>query len=325
MLRCIIMAWCIFHKLDLYNCGATTNYYISNDGSDEFNGTSPEQVTNTKDGPWKTLSYAISKIRKIRKHFPSSSNHVTINMLPGTYFLNEQIKLASPDSYMTIKAYSGKGTVIISEGMELNGPWINLEGDKKQTSFAGKCGEAFVGDSRLIPARTTNLPSTRRTLNLGSGPWNYVVDLAEPGPNCVRESKSFRQADCPDANSHGFIFDTPYSAPSSWPDLDQTKVLVMHSWIAEYATISDIVEKPNSKLWEVKLKAALKHAKIGEWAKSGGWRYVFMNNVEFLDAVGEYVCVERDDSAEFTYISPEDMLPDEKVVVSQQGIIFYLL
>ena len=304
MLRCIIIAWCIFHKLEVYNCGATTNYYISNDGSDEFDGTSPEQATDTNDGPWKTLSYAISKIRKIRKHSPSSSNHVTINMLPGTYFLDQQVKFASPDSYMTIKAYSGKGTVIISGGMELNGPWVNLEGNKKQTTFAGKCGEAFVGDSRLIPARSPNLPSTRRTLNLGSGPWNYVVDLAEPGPSCVRESKSFRQADCPDANSYGFIFNTSYPDPSSWPDLDQTKVLVMHSWIAEYATISDIVKKPDSKLWEVKFKAALKHAKIGEWAKSGGWRYVFLNNVEFLDAVGEYVCVERDNSVEFTYIYP---------------------
>ena len=107
--------------------------------------------------------------------------------------------------------------------------------------------EAFVGDSRLIPARTPNLPSRRRTSNLGSGPWNYVVDLAEPGPNCVRESKSFRQADCPDANSHGFIFDTPYSDPSSWPDLDQTKVLVMHSWIAEYANIRRIVEESDGR------------------------------------------------------------------------------
>ena len=41
---------------------------------------------------------------------------------------------------------------------------------------------------------------------------------------------------------------------------------------------------------------------IGDYNKPGGWRYLLFNNLALLDSPGEYVCVQENDEAIFSYI-----------------------
>ena len=50
---------------------------------------------------------------------------------------------------------------------------------------------------------------------------------------------------------------------------------------------------------------------IGDYNKPGGWRYLLFNNLALLDSPGEFVCVQENDEAVFSYIPPleEDDYP----------------
>ena len=50
---------------------------------------------------------------------------------------------------------------------------------------------------------------------------------------------------CPEFNREGFYFEDEFS--SDWEDLEQTKVLLFHAWIAEYANIRRIVEETDGR------------------------------------------------------------------------------
>ena len=52
-----------------------------------------------------------------------------------------------------------------------------------------------------------------------------------------RNSTRYSQS-CPDEDRMGFVFSDEFSA--EWPHLQQTRVLVFHSWIAEYANVGNI-------------------------------------------------------------------------------------
>ena len=104
---------------------------------------------------------------------------------------------------------------------------------------------------------------------------------------------------CPEFNREGFYFEDEFSA--DWEDLDQTRVLLFHAWIAEYANIRRIVEETDGRK-RVMFQAPLEHAPIGEWAAAGGWRFLIFNNRALLDSPGESVCVEKDGEVEVSYI-----------------------
>ena len=57
--------------------------------------------------------------------------------------------------------------------MILNSGWTESGGIKK-TTFQGSCGEAFVGNQRLVPARSPNLASINATVNLAHPPYNTI-------------------------------------------------------------------------------------------------------------------------------------------------------
>ena len=44
--------------------GSDLEFYVAIDGSDAWDGTSPEHSVGTTVGPWETLSHAISEIRQ---------------------------------------------------------------------------------------------------------------------------------------------------------------------------------------------------------------------------------------------------------------------
>ena len=294
--------------------GQDLEFFVSNnDGSDSWDGSSETNVDGSNVGPWRTLGHAIEEIRKIRPNPPTATDYATISMLPGKYFLSSRIDMDMRDSYMTIRALYDEETAI-SGGLVLNGEWTEEGGGIRTTTFQGSCGEAFVGTFRLFPARKPNLGDIGYNMNIALPPYNTIKDLLVETDSCTRDSTAYSQ-NCPYEDRLGFVFEDEFNA--QWAHLDQTRVLVFHSWIAEYATVANITEENGES--KVYFKEPLSHAPVGTYVKSGGWRYLIYNNKAVLDIPGEYVCIDNGDgSSTFSYIHPDEAgIENLSVVVAQ--------
>ena len=68
---------------------------------------------------------------------PGPEDRASLQLLQGTYYLEETLKLNRvKDSYLDISAYNG-AFVTISGGRELNSGW-ELEGSVRSTTFQGE-------------------------------------------------------------------------------------------------------------------------------------------------------------------------------------------
>ena len=77
---------------------------------------------------------------------------------------------------------------------------------------------------------------------MARNPYHFIKDLLVETETCTRDSNAYSQT-CPDEDRMGFVFNNEFS--SEWPYLEQTRVLVFHSWIAEYANIANITGRSN--------------------------------------------------------------------------------
>ena len=83
--------------------------------------------------------HQISKktFRAQRPANPGPEDRVSLQLLQGTYFLEQTLKLNRvKDSYLDISAYKG-AFVTISGGRELNSDW-EQEGSVRSTTFEGE-------------------------------------------------------------------------------------------------------------------------------------------------------------------------------------------
>ena len=97
-------------------------YFVSTEGSDEWDGTNSENIPFTNTGPWRTILYAITKLRQLRPYHPGPKDHVTINIMVGIYYQASQLNLNGRDSYLDIVAYNDE-EVSISGGLPANLSW----------------------------------------------------------------------------------------------------------------------------------------------------------------------------------------------------------
>ena len=296
-------------------------YFVAVDGSDSWDGSSESRVGETDTGPWQSLDHALTELRKIRPNPPTADSHVTIYLLPGTHYLSSTINMNRRDSFITIKALGEDDEVIISGGLVLDGEWTEEEGGIKTMTFQGSCGEAFVGQQRLVSARSPNLVDFSPNMNTALPPYNIMKDLLLETETCIRETDVGSQ-ECPDEDRMGFVFEDEFS--SDWTFLDQTRVLIFHSGIAEYAIVKNVTEDNGSS--RVFFEDPLSRDPIGNKPASSGWRYLIFNNKALLDAPSECVCNEVDENiAKFSYIQPDDpQLQNMPVVISQLTLLLNL-
>jgi len=173
------------------------------------------------------------------------------------------------------------------------------------------CSEVYFGDYRLLPARSPNIDQGWGVnKNIAQKPWHKVAGLLKEDEKCKKGGKGFTQT-CPPEDKDGFIYNktNPEEFSIDWKYINQTEVLVFHSWIAEYAKISNISEEKGQP--KVMFQEPLKHAAIGDWPVSGAYRYLIYNNLALLDKPGEYVCVVDGKDALFSFIPP-DVKKDKK-------------
>ena len=288
--------WIYFENV---NC-IFNEYYVSVKGSDEWDGTLPENIPSTKTGPWRTVKHAITQLRKLRPSYPGPEDETTIYIKEGIYYQPETLWLDHRESFLNIAAYNNE-VVSISGGYPLtpqNSNW-NKEGEIIHAEFIGSCpSEAFYENYRLLPARGPNT-DWGLNMNIAKEPYNVITGLLEETNSCKRNSHAYTQS-CPDSDRNGFVFTDEIS--EDWEYLNQTEILVFHSWIAEYAKIANISVENGKK--RVMFQNPLKHAAVGTQVKPSGWRFLLFNNLALLDNPGEYVCVEEGEMAKFSYIPP---------------------
>ena len=294
--------------------GQGLEFYVSVDGSDSWDGTSESNIDGSDVGPWQTLNHAMDELRQIRPNPPTADDQATIFLLPGTHFLTSTIETNDRESYLTIKSLYEEEEVAISGGLVLDGEWVDEEGGIKTITFEGSCGEAFIGTQRLVPARSLNLPNISPNINTALPPYNIIKGLLLETETCVRDSNASSQ-DCPYEDRLGFVFDNEFS--SEWSYLEQTRVLIFHSGIAEFASVGNITEEDGEM--KVFFKEPLNRDPIGNKPRGSGWRFLIFNNKALLDMPGECVCNDiGDGTSQFSYIHPEGSeFEDLPVIISQ--------
>ena len=268
--------------------------------------------------PWKSLSYAVQRIRHIRNHNnpPSAENHATIHISGAIHYIDETLILDVRDSFLTIRNYKDE-KVILSGGVPLNVSWRE-HGDVLYGVYMGTCGEMYYGDYRMMKARSPNIGDYGVNKHYATGPYHKVAGFLVENDDCKIDTNQFSQ-NCPEENKNGFYLNDEMSP--DWDNLDQTEVLVYHSWIAEYARVANVTTEEDGRN-KVLFQEPLGHAPIGEWIKSGALRYLVLNNVAVLDMPGEYVCVqEAEDLAVISWIPPEDVEEDATLVMTKLEII----
>ena len=133
------------------------DFLVSPDGADDDNLSGNKTILreihlNTLIGsesePWKTLTYAVQKIRTIRNHNnpPGPENTATLHISGDIHYLQETLKLDRRDDFLTLRNYRDQ-KVIISGGFPLDIQW-EQRGDILTGSYAGDCGEMYYGDFR---------------------------------------------------------------------------------------------------------------------------------------------------------------------------------
>ena len=248
-----------------------------------------------------------ASIREERPTIPGPDDQATLYILGGTYHIQETIKLTARDSFLELTAFSEE-PVSISGGRILNLPWQREDDRVKSKTFTGSCGEVYLDSWRLLPARSPNLYKPWGPNQMaGKGPWHSITGLLEETDSCSRDATGYSQ-NCPDIDREGFVIDGELS--EDWSHLDQTQVLVYHSWIAEYAKVANVSRAGGRQ--EVRFQEPLVHAPVGNFIESGGWRFQVVNNRAVLDQEGEVVCTQEGQQATVSFIPPlglEDATP----------------
>ena len=127
--------------------GSGLEFFVSVDGSDSWDGTSPDIPGGTNiAGPWKTLSHALSEIRKQRPSNPGPENQATINVLSGIHYQKSTLEFDKRESYLTIQAYDDEMPVTISGGQSLNNPIVGWTIDAPNIL---KCWFAVTASTKL--------------------------------------------------------------------------------------------------------------------------------------------------------------------------------
>ena len=123
-IKYLFFLYCIFFFFSPTNSeiSIAKEYFVSTEGSDDWDGTNSENIPFTNTGPWQTIQHAITKLRQLRPNPPGLKDHVTLNILTGIYFQTSQLNLNRRDSYLNIVSFND-GDVSISGGLPANQLW----------------------------------------------------------------------------------------------------------------------------------------------------------------------------------------------------------
>lgn len=241
--------------------------YLSAVGNDSHPGTATR--------PLATPGRAIERAREFRAE--GITEPITVRVGPGTYFLDEPIRLTPEDSHLTIVADPVGAEVTLSGGrpidgvVEADGTWHASISEASQGGWRFR--ELFVDDRRAVRARTPNAG---------------VFRIDEAGPD-RRMSFTYRHEDSKSIEVAG---------PS---EESGAEVVFFHDWSTSRVAVNVI--EPESRTIRVRnpIGAKSDHYQIDHFEAHP--RYYLEGVRAFLDHPGEFHL--DTDSGELSYV-PRD-------------------
>ena len=148
--------------------------------------------------------------------------------------MEKPLYLNKRDSFMEIRAYQ-QDDVLISGGQSFT--LTGLQRNKTVTKdVPGKCGDVYVDDLRYVKARSPNMAQgVGVNVPHAAGPYHTIKSMLEPTESCNMQTWRHSQ-NCPPVNKDGFEFANK-EIDANWPNLQETEIMVFHSWVAEKVKI----------------------------------------------------------------------------------------
>lgn len=250
---------------------ASTVFYVSLEGCDDWSGKLPEPNEDRTDGPFATIARAQNAIRELKKK-GTLKGPVVVKIRGGVYWLNEPLVFTPEDSgtkenSIIYQAYEGESP-IISGGCLIGGWRIEKLGDN-------------------LTVWVTEIPEVKE------GKW-YFKQLFVNGERRFRprlpEDGFFWIEDVPGKKPEELsLFDgssTFKCAPGDikqWKNINDVEVVVLHYWVEERIPIKSFDEKSNIVELSMKTIFALRDDFRPRFA-----RYYIENIFEVLRKPGEW-------------------------------------
>jgi len=199
-------------------------FFVATNGNDAWSGRLPEQYRQRTDGPFATVTRALTAIRELRSR-PSNAKdeRPTILIREGVYFLNEPLILGPQDLGLLLSAYPNEKPVL-SGGRKITG-W-------KEAEFAGRklwaadvpevregkwfFRELWINGRRAVRARHPNHG------------YFSVAALPETNPDWTKGVMRlrFREGDL-----------------MNWADATNAEVIVFNRWVESRLPVASVDEK----------------------------------------------------------------------------------
>lgn len=189
----------------------SSTYFVTTNGNDAWSGRLDTPNRNRTDGPFATLTRAVTAVRESRSRTSNVPEHATILIREGSYFLDKPLVLGPDDSQLLLGAYRNEKPVL-SGGRRISG-WK----------------EAQLGGRNLWAA---DVPQVR------DGKW-FFRELWISGKRAIRARHPnhgyFSVAVLPDANPDWTKGNTRFRFREgdlkAWADATNAEVVVFNRWV----------------------------------------------------------------------------------------------
>jgi len=273
-------------------------FYVSTKGNDSWSGRIPAPNAQGNDGPFATLEKARDAIRCLKESGPLPQGGVTVDILGGTYQINETFKLTSEDSGtknapLTWRAYH-KEKVRFTGGIVLTGfepvkdfsilKRIDKAGRNKilKTDLKAR-GITNYGEIDRNTGRKMELFFNGKYMPIARYPnegWLHIADVPQHGEKLVNEGRDEWRIEGIPRGRHYGRFAYAGDRPQQWADVND---IYMHGyWVYDWWDEVIKIESIDIKNHEI---CPQRDSRYG-FQKDA--RYFFMNILEELDSPGEW-------------------------------------
>lgn len=285
-------------------------FYVSDSsGDDSWSGKISNPNIQKTDGPFKTLKKARDAIRDLKKQNKYLAP-INVQIMAGTYFLNEPFQLGTQDSGTKDKPITyenyGDGEVIISGGKKIIGSWqkynekifvIDLSLiENRPWTF----NSLFVNEKRAIRAREPDISQAPYGVN-----GFYLYDLDS---NDLYTKFRYRAQDL----------------NPRWKNLQDIEVITIRRWISFRLKVDSIIDKTVNLVNDgTNPGYNVRAAGIGfNWDyDSQTGRYYVENVFEGLDMPGEWYLDKKTNKLYYYPLDGETLANSQIIVPILKNII----
>jgi hypothetical protein len=198
-------------------------FFVATNGNDAWSGRLAAPNRQRTDGPFATVTRAVTAVRESGSRTSNVPEHATILIREGLYFLNEPLVLGPEDSGLLLNAYRNEKP-ILSGGRRING-WNEAEFAGKKL-WAADVPEVHLG-KWFFRELWINGRRAERARHPNHGYFN-VAELPDTPPDWMKGQTRFRFRE-------GDL--------KAWAEATNAEVIVFDRWVESRLPIQSVDEK----------------------------------------------------------------------------------